>query len=132
MTKQVEETHKQLANQVKKALYEESQRTSKEKMSQLKTIVINLKNGKETCEALVEVQKRNLHLEAQLTQDKSNQKRLLKETKKKIKQLHQQLMKSQIQKEIVLQELEMAKEVAQTKKKKGLKHCQEIITKANT
>ncbi len=55
MAIQLEETHKQLANQVKKALYEVSQRTSKEKMSQLKTIVTNLKNGKETCEALVEV-----------------------------------------------------------------------------
>ncbi len=40
-------------------------------------------------------------------------------------------MKSQTQEEIVLQELEMAKEVAQTKKKQGLKHCQEIITKVN-
>ncbi len=55
MAKQLEETHKQLANQVKKTLYEENQKTSKEKMPQLKTIVTNLKNGKETCEALVKV-----------------------------------------------------------------------------
>ncbi len=55
------------------------------KMSQLKTKVTNLKNEKETCEALVEVQKKKFHLEAQLTQDKSNQERLFKETKKKIK-----------------------------------------------
>jgi hypothetical protein len=67
MAKQLEESHKQLANQVKKTFYEESQKISREEVSQFKTRVISLKNKEETCEVLVEVQKRNLHLEAQLT-----------------------------------------------------------------
>ncbi len=86
---------KQLVNQVEKALYEESQRISREEMCQLKTRVTTLENEKrEISEVLVEVQKRNLDLEVQLIQDKSNHERLLKETKMKIKQLHQQLTKS--------------------------------------
>ncbi len=40
-------------------------------------------------------------------------------------------MKSQIQKELVLNELKMVKEVAETKQKEGLKHHQEIITKVD-
>jgi hypothetical protein len=40
-------------------------------------------------------------------------------------------MKSHTQKEIVLKELEMVKEIAKIEKKEGLKHSQEIITKAN-
>jgi len=56
---------------------------------------------------------------------------VLKKTKKKIKQLHQQFMKSHIQEELILKELEMMKEVVEMKKKDGLKHHQEIITKAN-
>jgi hypothetical protein len=64
-------------------------------MCQLKTRITTLENEKrETNEVLVEVQKRNLDLEVQLIQDNSNHERLLKETKKKIKQLHQQLTKS--------------------------------------
>jgi hypothetical protein len=55
----------------------------------------------------------------------------LKEIEKMIKQLHQQLMKSQIQEELVLKELEMVKEVAKIEKKEELKHCQEIITKVD-
>jgi hypothetical protein len=52
----LKETSKQLVNQVEKEIYEENQRTSREEMSQLKTIVTNLENEKkETCEALVEV-----------------------------------------------------------------------------
>jgi hypothetical protein len=51
-----------------KALYEESHKTSREEVSQLKTKVINLKNEKKkTCEALAKVHKKNFHLEAQLT-----------------------------------------------------------------
>jgi hypothetical protein len=101
-------------------------------MCQLKTKVITLENEKrETSEILAEVQKRNFHLEAQLTHDKSNHEKVLKKTKKKIKQLHQQFMKSHIQEELVLKELEMMKEVVEMKKKEGLKHHQEIITKAN-
>jgi hypothetical protein len=42
---------------------------------------------KEACEALAKEHKRNLHLETQLTHDKTNQERLLKEIEKKIKQL---------------------------------------------
>jgi len=40
-------------------------------------------------------------------------------------------MKSHIQEELILKELEMMKEVVEMKKKDGLKHHQEIITKAN-
>jgi hypothetical protein len=40
-------------------------------------------------------------------------------------------MKSQTQKELVLKELEMVKEVAEMEKKEALKHYEEIITKAN-
>ncbi len=59
------------------------------------TIIIILeKKKRETSEALAKIQKRNLHLEAQLTHDKTNYERLLKEIEKKIEQLHQQLMKS--------------------------------------
>jgi hypothetical protein len=47
---------------------------------------------------------------------------VLKETNKKIKQLHQQLVKSQIQEKLVLKELEMMKEVVEMEKKEGLKH----------
>jgi hypothetical protein len=47
-------------------LYEENKKTSRKKVFQLKTRVIKLKNDKEIGEALVEVQKRNLHLEFQL------------------------------------------------------------------
>ncbi len=86
MAKQLEETWKQLINQVEKTFYEESLKTSREELFQLKTRVTNLKNEKkEIGEALVEVQKKNFHLEAQLTQDKLNHERLLKEIKKKIK-----------------------------------------------
>ncbi len=67
MGKQLEETQKQLANQVEKTLYEKNQRTSREKVSQVKIRVTNLENEKETSEALAKVQKRNLHLETQLT-----------------------------------------------------------------
>jgi hypothetical protein len=64
-------------------------------MCQLKTIVTTLENEKrETSEVLAEVQKRNLDLEVQLIQDKSNHERFLKRIKKKIKQLHQQFTKS--------------------------------------
>jgi len=65
MAKQLEETWKQLINQVEKTFYEESQKTSREELFQLKTRVTNLKNEKkEIGEALVEVQKKNFHLEA--------------------------------------------------------------------
>jgi hypothetical protein len=47
---------------------------------------------------------------------------VLKERNKKIKQLHQQLMKSQVQKELVLKEVQMMKEVVEMQKKEGLKH----------
>ncbi len=68
-----------MANQVEKTLYEKSQRISREEMCQLKTKVTILENEKkETREVLAKVQKRNLHLEVQLTQDKSNHERLLK------------------------------------------------------
>ncbi len=53
MAKQLEESHKQLANQVEKAFYEESQKISREGVSQFKTRVISLKNKEETCEVLV-------------------------------------------------------------------------------
>jgi hypothetical protein len=66
-----------------------------------------------------------------LTHDKSNHEKLLQETKKKIKQLHQQLTKSHTQEELVLKELEMVKEVVEVEKKEGLKHRQEIITKVD-
>ncbi len=74
MEKHLEETQKQLANQVKKTLYEEiSQRISRIEMLQLKIKVTTLESEKrETSEALAKVQKRNLHLKAQLTQNKSN------------------------------------------------------------
>jgi CHAT domain-containing protein len=65
MAKQLEQTWKQLVNQVEKALYEESQNISREDLFQLKTKNTNLKNEKkETCEALIEVHKKNFHLEA--------------------------------------------------------------------
>ncbi len=132
MAKLLEETHKQLANQVEKTFYEKNQKISKEEMFQLKIIVITLENEKrETSEALAKVQKRNLHLEARLTHDKTTYKRLLKETKKKIKQLHQQLMKSQTQQEIILKELKMVKDVIEIENKEGRKHHQKIITKGN-
>jgi hypothetical protein len=84
-------------------------------MCQLKTKVTILKVEKRVMsEVLTKVEKRNLHLEVQLTHDKSIHERLLKEIEKMIKQLHQQLMKSQIQEELVLKELEMVKEVAKT------------------
>jgi F0F1-type ATP synthase membrane subunit b/b' len=57
-------------------------------------ITIINKKKREIGEALAKVQKKNLHLEARLTHDKTNYERLLKEIEKKIKQLHQQLMKS--------------------------------------
>jgi len=86
MAEQLEETQKQLANQVEKTFYEESQRISKEKMCQLKIKVTTLENEKrETSEVIAKVKKRNLNLEVQLICDKSNHERLLKETKKKIK-----------------------------------------------
>jgi hypothetical protein len=72
----------------------------------MKTRVTILKNeNKEIGEVLAKIQKRNLHIEAQLIHDKSNHERLLKETNQKIKKLHQQLMKSQTQEELVLKEL---------------------------
>jgi hypothetical protein len=40
-------------------------------------------------------------------------------------------MKSHIQEELILKELEMVKEIAKMEKKEGLKHCQEIITKVD-
>jgi hypothetical protein len=40
-------------------------------------------------------------------------------------------MKSHIQKELVLKELKMVKEVTEIEKKEGLKHRQEIIIKAH-
>jgi hypothetical protein len=53
MVKQMEETEKQLANQVEKTLYEESQRISREEMCQLKTIITTLENEKrETSEVM--------------------------------------------------------------------------------
>lgn len=110
MAKQLEETQKQLTNQVEKALYEKNQRISREKMCQLKTIITILEDEKETSEVLAKVQKRNLHLEVQLTHDKSNHEKLLKEIEKKIKQLHQRFPKSQTQEELVIKELEMVKE----------------------
>ncbi len=95
MTKQLEETHKELINQVEKNHFmKKNQRITREEMCQLKTKVTILKDEKrEMSEVLAKVQKMNLHLKAQLTQDKSNHERLLKEIEKKIKQLHQQLTK---------------------------------------
>ncbi len=53
MVKLLEETHKQLANQVEKTLYEKNYKISKEEMFQLKTRVTTLENEKrETSEAL--------------------------------------------------------------------------------
>jgi hypothetical protein len=40
-------------------------------------------------------------------------------------------MKSHTQEELVLKELKMVKEVVEMEKKKGLKHFQKIITKAD-
>jgi hypothetical protein len=71
MEKQLEETQKQLVNYVEKAFYEESHGIPREEMCWLKTRVIILeKEKRETNEVLVEVHKRNLHLDVQLTQDK--------------------------------------------------------------
>jgi hypothetical protein len=87
---------------VEKAFYEKNHRISREEMCQLKTIVTILENEKrEIGEVLAKIQKRNLHLEVQLTHDKSNHETLSKETKKKIKQPHQQLMKSHTQEELI-------------------------------
>ncbi len=56
-----------------------------EKKCVVEARVTTLENEKEIGEVLAKVQKKNLNLDAQLTQDKSNHERLLKEIEKKIK-----------------------------------------------
>jgi hypothetical protein len=56
MTKQLEETQKQLTNQVEKTFYEKNQRITREEMCQLKTKVTILKDEKrEMSEVLAKI-----------------------------------------------------------------------------
>jgi hypothetical protein len=64
MVKQLEETHEKLANQVENMFYEECQNVSMGKLSHLMVRGKKLDDEKETCEVIVELHKKNLHIEA--------------------------------------------------------------------
>ncbi len=64
MVKQLEETHEQLTNQMEKTFYEECQKISIKKLSQLMARGKKLEDEKETCEVIAELHKKNLHIEA--------------------------------------------------------------------
>jgi phosphoribosylformylglycinamidine (FGAM) synthase PurS component len=64
MVKQLEETHEKLANQVENMFYEECQNVSMGKLFHLMVRGKKLDDEKETCEVIIELHKKNLHIEA--------------------------------------------------------------------